>query len=102
MGVVRRVVCRFHCQACHGHFSSLNAFDTHRAGDHRDGSRQCLEPLDDDRFATVASDGRCDMYAVSKVGLAIWTLAADLQRARQRSGGSPLALFGVAMDQEVA
>lgn len=97
----RAVTCRYHCSGCRGHFSSLNAFDAHRAGDHGAG-RHCLEPLDDDRFATVASDGRCDMYAVSKVGLAIWTLAADLQRARQRSGGSPLALFGVAMDREVA
>lgn len=33
--------CRFHCSTCHGHFSSLAAFDAHRRGEFEpeDGQR---------------------------------------------------------------
>lgn len=85
----RRATCRYHCSACREHFSSLNGFDAHRAGDHGDGSRYCLEPLDDRRFAAVDDDGICTVYGEPKVGITVWTLAEDLARARQRSGASP-------------
>jgi hypothetical protein len=82
----RATTCRFHCSACHGHFSSLNAFDCHRTSHAED--RHCLEPLDDDRFAALSEAGVCSMYAMPRVGVTVWTLAADLERARERSGGS--------------
>ena len=82
---MRRVVCRFHCSGCRSHFSSLNAFEVHRAGDHGAG-RHWLEPLDDGRFTELTENGLCAMYAVEQVGIVVWTLAADLQRARERFG----------------
>jgi len=96
------VVCRYHCGVCGGHFSSLNGFAAHRAGEHGAGDRHCIEPLDDARFAELTENGLCAMYAVEQVGIVVWTLAADLQRARERSGGSERAAFGVAMDREAA
>ena len=84
----RRTTCRFHCPTCGTHLSSLNAFGAHRAGDHGSGDRHCIEPLDDERFAPVSDGGVCGMYAARKIGITIWTLGADLQRARERSGGS--------------
>lgn len=99
---MRRVTCRFHCGGCGGHFSSLNAFDVHRVGDHGAGDRYCLEPLDDRRFAKLSENGVCTMYAVERVNVAVWTLAADLHRARGRSGGSERAAFGAGMDREAA
>ncbi len=98
---MKRTLCRYHCSACRTHFSSLNAFDAHRDGDHATG-RYCDEPADDERFAAVAENGVCTMYAVERVNVAVWTLAADLQRARQRSGQAPFAAFGVESDREAA
>lgn len=90
MGAVKRVTCRYHCSGCRSHFSSLNAFEAHRFGDHATG-RDCDEPADDDRFAAVAENGLCSMYSQPRVGVAVWTLAEDLARARERSGGSERA-----------
>ena len=87
----RAVTCRYHCSVCGGHFSSLNAADAHRHGDHGSGDRHCVEPLDDGRFAEVSESGVCSMYAEPKLGVTVWTLAEDLARARERSGGSERA-----------
>ena len=33
-----------HCTACHRSFTSIAAFDKHRAGSHSDGQRHCVDP----------------------------------------------------------
>jgi len=101
VGAVKRITCRYHCPACHGHFSSVNAFDAHRVGDHATG-RYCDEPADDERFTALSERGVCRMHSVERVGVAVWTLAADLQRARQRSGGNLFAPFEAGKDREAA
>jgi hypothetical protein len=98
----RTAHCRYHCSACGAHFSSLNAFDAHRVGDHGEGARHCLEPLDDERFAAVAEPGVCAMYVEPRVGIRIWTLGPDLERARERSGGGPRTPAEGELDLEAA
>jgi hypothetical protein len=45
--------CRYHCRACGGHFTSLEAFDGHRDGPY-DHARECSYPVD-----LVEHDGTC-------------------------------------------
>src|SRR5215203_2845720 len=100
--------CTNHCAACGAHFHSTAAFDMHR----RDG--ECIEPLDDPRFAALTETGKCELdsrvpYTPLDSGNAqvypagwrhgdppmlrvaepvtIWTDAKALERARQRFGG---------------
>jgi hypothetical protein len=47
------------CAACGRHFAAGGAFDLHRQGDHADGTRRCVSPLDEPRLVSVASDGCC-------------------------------------------
>ena len=100
-----RVTCTYHCAACNGHFHSERAFDTHRHGE----GRTCIEPLDDDRFAALATDAKCELRRVPYTPLeagnrqvypagwkpgdppmqrvtepvTVWTLAARLEGARR-------------------
>jgi hypothetical protein len=78
--------CIYHCSECSSHFASLGAFDTHRDGDHQAGTRHCLEPLDDARFAAKTEDGACNVganYVDPKHGVTVWQLAVtEAERAR--------------------
>jgi hypothetical protein len=51
--------CLFHCCSCGAHFSSLEGFDAHRDGSHREDTRHCVDP------ATIpglhAETGSCDI-----------------------------------------
>jgi hypothetical protein len=55
--MARTPCCRSHCRACGICFAGDDAFAAHRAGDHRTGSRRCVNPLDDARFAYI--EGEC-------------------------------------------
>jgi hypothetical protein len=70
--------CTYHCGACHMHFHSLRSFDAHRTG------RHCTHPHDhpDGKFALLTETGICRMYAETAYDVSIWTLRADLDRAR--------------------
>lgn len=74
--------CRYHCRAdcCDSCFSSLSAFEAHRAGPFT--ARYC--DLDEETFT-----GREGICKVSQPGEAprettIWTLTADVERAMER------------------
>jgi hypothetical protein len=54
----RRVTCRCHCAGCGRHFTSLEAFDLHRAGDYAE-RRVCVSPFDESRLASATADGYC-------------------------------------------
>jgi hypothetical protein len=113
-----RVTCTYHCAACNGHFHSERAFDTHRHGE----GRTCIELLDDDRFAALATDAKCELQRVPYTPLeagnrqvypagwkpgdppmqrviepvTVWTLAARLEGARERwSAGALKATDGL-------
>ena len=72
----RTPTCRNHCASCDQCFSSVAAFDSHRAGSHHDDSRYCETPSEDNRF--VSTRGRCEIADpwVKRVG-PIYGLAAD-------------------------
>ena len=55
---MRRPLCSHHCAACGSHFTSLEAFDLHRAGDHARG-RYCLAPDEVEALAVVSRSGVC-------------------------------------------
>ena len=55
----RRLWCRYHCATCGRHFSSLEGWDGHRAGDYAEG-RYCVSPLDLGELLAVATgEGFC-------------------------------------------
>ena len=54
----RRVTCRCHCGSCTRHFTSLEAFDLHRAGEHS-GRRVCVSPFDESRLASASEAAYC-------------------------------------------
>jgi hypothetical protein len=77
--------CKDHCPNCGSHFSSVGAFDAHRAGDHQAGTRHCLDPYDADRLAAKDTMGVCDIYPDRvKRGVIVWTLAAAKYGSRDR------------------
>ena len=51
-------VCTYHCAACGAHFTSLEAFDLHRDGDHA-VKRYCLDPDEVPRLAVATTEGFC-------------------------------------------
>jgi hypothetical protein len=86
----RRVTCTCHCAACGAHFSSLDGFDVHRAGDHAAGTRRCLEPGSVGRLVALGEDGVCRLGgAKPQTGVRVWTLGKALARAQRRRGASP-------------
>lgn len=59
-----------HCPTCHGTFTSLAAFDAHRAGPHG-GTRACLtvtQMADDDWTITPGVDGLADTWTAPAKG----------------------------------
>jgi hypothetical protein len=66
----QRATCKAHCPSCGRHFGGDRAFDFHRAGDHADGTRHCVSPLDDpaQRLAGVA-DGWCEISGENDGGV---------------------------------
>jgi hypothetical protein len=55
---MRRVTCRCHCAVCGRHFTGLEAFDLHRAGEYRE-RRSCVSPFDELRLASATEAGYC-------------------------------------------
>jgi hypothetical protein len=79
--MARTPCCRSHCRACGICFAGDDAFDAHRAGDHRTGARSCANPLDDPRFAYV--NGECRISTPEKVRqVEIFGLARHRERGR--------------------
>src|SRR5687768_10960973 len=100
----KRVTCTYHCSACDGHFHSERAFDVHRTAE------GCLEPMDDERFAALSHEAKCELSRVPYTRLergntqvypagwqtgdppvqrvtepvTVWTLAAGLEQARKQ------------------
>ena len=79
-----RITCVYHCGQCHTHHASLESFDAHREGDHQEGTRHCLDPIDAldkhgaPRFAAKSEDGACSVgrnYVDPKHGVTVWQLA---------------------------
>lgn len=79
----RQARCVFHCSGCASHFSSLAAFDAHRAGSHRVG-RHCLDPGREPRLVARTEVGVCTMHGVAEVGVTVSTLAPNLEERRER------------------
>jgi hypothetical protein len=76
-----RVHCTYHCGKCHSHFTSLEAFDAHRAGPYS-GERHCLDCDEHPDLVVKSEAGDCRMYAAPIVGRAvIWTTARAIGRA---------------------
>jgi hypothetical protein len=91
----RRVTCTCHCAACDSHFSSLDGFDAHRAGDHGAGTRRCLVPGSVDRLVALSGDAACRLGgAKPQTRVTVWTLGKALARARRARGASPQAQPG--------
>ncbi|MDQ2760342.1 MAG: hypothetical protein M3Y17_07875 [Actinomycetota bacterium] len=77
--------CSYHCGTCGSHFTSLAAFDLHRAGDYGAGTRHCLDP--DDVIALRAVDGGMCAPSVAwneppRRGVIVYEYAADADRMR--------------------
>ena len=79
--------CRYHCRACGGHFSSLEAFDAHRSGPFED--RACSYP---DDAGLVELDGTCKVADPDRpqVGAAVYSTerasrAKDYFNGRERA-----------------
>jgi hypothetical protein len=90
---VAKTRCTHHCSNCDSHFSSLAAFDLHRAGDFRTGQRHCLDPEDikgrSPHTTLVAKswDGYCDLrHGIALSGVAVWQLEVGAPWYR---GGRP-------------
>jgi hypothetical protein len=91
------VFCRYHCRGhpysgCDSHFTSLEAFDLHRAGDHA-AKRFCVPPDDVDRLTVETRDGVCRLTRgiPERRGIVIYGSrrhARDRSRMRQRLRGS--------------
>jgi hypothetical protein len=54
-----------HCPACHSTFSTVAAFDKHRAGSHADDSRHCADPA---TAGLVAAGRRYQCWAQAQRG----------------------------------
>ena len=93
--------CVSHCCACGSHFSGDRAFDAHRAGSHRDGTRTCLDPIDArdasgrPMFMARSEAGRCAMRGRELDGITVWTKAVGpaererLREMRKRASDAP-------------
>ena len=91
--------CVAHCCACGSHFSGDRAFDAHRIGSHREGTRACLDPIDArdangrPMFMAKTEHGRCTISGRELDGITVWTRAVDpdererLRAMRQRAPG---------------
>ena len=80
-----RTRCQYHCCECHQHFTSLSAFDAHRRGSHQEGTRYCVDALDDEQFLLKTDAGTCDIKPPYQTGVRLWQLKADVE-ALSRSG----------------
>jgi hypothetical protein len=86
----RRVMCRYHCAVCGRHFSSLEAFCEHRAGEYVEG-RHCVSPLDlAEHLVTATAEGFCRISGEHTNGspltlhpVIVWSSARLLGRAVQ-------------------
>ena len=86
--------CVSHCCACGSDFSGDRAFDSHRSGSHRDGTRSCRDPIDakdangKPMFVPKTEAGRCTMRGRELDGITVWTKAVDAEeRERLRTIG---------------
>jgi hypothetical protein len=89
--MTRMHTCQYHCRGCDSHFSSLQAFDLHRVGEHDnrpDNPRRCnipTEEVSDENGNTlyeyVVGECRDAFYPEVKEGL-IWTLYGARDRAK--------------------
>jgi hypothetical protein len=86
----RRCLCRHHCSECDRHFSSLDAFDSHRTGsyDAPAGSlegRRCVSPeyIEGESFEEIP--GICKMRG-SELAANVWRLSEAADEVRHRFG----------------
>jgi hypothetical protein len=90
----RRMGCRYHCATCGRHFSSLEGFDGHRAGEYADG-RHCVSPLDlDGRLVVASESGFCASSGEHNDGnvlvlhpVTVWAAARLVGRAADAFSG---------------
>lgn len=65
--------CKYCCSGCGCHFVSLQAFDAHRGGSFREGTRHCWPEDAENRLSIVREDGACLMDADNpKIGVRLW------------------------------
>lgn len=82
--------CTHHCRACGAHFSSLQAFDSHRQGP--SSERYCEVPTgvvdrkNRQRLTPLSEHGECRIRPNPQSDVTIWTDAKGLARARTRFG----------------
>ena len=81
------VTCTNHCAVCGLHTHSLAAYDAHLEHDDA-GWPHCLAPPDlvdrdgKEILVALSRTGRCAVYREIQEPVTIWTLAANLERAR--------------------
>lgn len=83
----RRVLCRDHCRECGRHFSSTSAFDLHRRGSFRKGTRRCVDPTKvrtksaNTSLTAKSEDGFCEIgLAVVQRGVTVWQIQAASEK----------------------
>ena len=76
------MTCRHHYRECGGHFSSLLAFDRHRAGPF-DGERRCFYP---DDAGLIERTGTCAISdpQAPRVAVMVHEYGASAEAARER------------------
>jgi hypothetical protein len=80
MGTTTR--CTNCCSACRSHFTSLEAFDAHRACDHAEG-RHCLYPDGVESLRVASENGVCSMLAEPRTGVTVYATVRNADaRAR--------------------
>ncbi len=81
--------CSCHCGACDSHFTSLRAFDTHRAGSYGPGTRHCLDP-DDVAALRAVEGGMCSISVAwnepPRRDVIVYEHAATADQARAQFG----------------
>jgi hypothetical protein len=76
-----RLRCSHHCRGCHSCFSSLEAFDAHRVGDHAEG-RYCLDLDSCEAVVVKFGSGLCDLTGPEAMkGVVVWASARAIGRA---------------------
>lgn len=76
----RTLTCRYHCAACGEHFTSLTAFDRHRAGEFTE-RRYCVPPrhvnADSEKGPRLAVQGvgECRLGGGDTITCEVWETA---------------------------
>jgi hypothetical protein len=93
--------CTNHCTTCGRHFHSLEAFDAHRTGDHREplgseAGRRCIAPIEcvdghgEPKLVPLAENGVCRLGdAGAEIGVTVWTQAGYESKIAHLYGSRP-------------